>query len=105
VSKGFLVTERFAGRRVAVIGAAGGIGAFICESLHRQGAAVYALDVRVPVGLNPAILSFGVDVSSEESVAARFGRLYHEIVNERRGSGEGVPSERLLPARAAEPAV
>lgn len=42
---------------------------------------------------------------SIESVAARFGRLYHEIVNERRGSGEGVPSERLLPARAAEPAV
>ena len=42
---------------------------------------------------------------SIESVAARFGRLYHEIVNERRGSGEGISSERLLPARAAEPAV
>jgi glycosyltransferase involved in cell wall biosynthesis len=42
---------------------------------------------------------------SIESVAARFGRLYHEIVNERRGSGEGVSSERFLPARAAEPAV
>jgi len=42
---------------------------------------------------------------SIESVAARYGRLYHEIVSERRGSGERLGSERLLPARAAEPAV
>lgn len=76
VSKELLVTERFAGRRVAVIGAAGGIGAFICESLHRQGATVYALDVRVPAGLDPAVLPFQVDVSSEESVAAMVAELY-----------------------------
>jgi glycosyltransferase involved in cell wall biosynthesis len=42
---------------------------------------------------------------SIESVASRYGRLDHEIVSERRGSGERLGSERLLPARAAEPAV
>lgn len=67
---------RFAGRRIAVIGAAGGIGAFTCESLHSQGATVYALDVRMPTGLDEAILPFEVDVRSEESVTALVAELY-----------------------------
>lgn len=76
MSKELLVTERFANRRIAVIGAAGGIGAHICESLHRQGATVYALDLRKPEGLNPDILSFEIDVSSEESVIGVVRELY-----------------------------
>jgi len=79
--------QRFSGRRIAVIGAAGGIGAHISESLRRQGASVYALDLRAPQGLDPAILPFEVDVSSEESVAAVVKTLYRispepiELVN------------------------
>jgi len=70
------VTQRFSGRRMAVIGAAGGIGAHLSESLHRQGATVYALDLRSPEGLDPAITPFEVNVSSEESVAAVVAALY-----------------------------
>ena len=70
------MTQRFAGRRMAVIGAAGGIGAHLSESLHRQGATVYALDLRSPEGLDPAITPFEVNVNSEESVAAVVAALY-----------------------------
>ena len=70
------MTERFLGRRIAVIGAAGGIGAHISKSLHRQGATVYALDLRLPEGLDPAIRAFDVDVSNEESVVAVVRELY-----------------------------
>jgi len=41
---------------------------------------------------------------SIESVAARYGRLYHEIVTERRGRGERAVRE-TLPARIVEPAI
>ena len=74
--KELLVTERFSGRRIAVIGAVGGIGAYISESLHRQGATVYALDLRLPDGPDPAIAAFEVDVNSEESVVAVVRELY-----------------------------
>jgi hypothetical protein len=37
-------------------------------------------------------------------VAARYGRLYHEIVTERRGRGERAMRE-TLPARIVEPAI
>lgn len=70
------MTERFSGRRIAVIGAAGGIGAHIAQSLHSQGATVYALDLRAPQGLDPAIVPFEVNVSSEQSVAAVVAALY-----------------------------
>ena len=70
------MAERFTGRRIAVIGAAGGIGAHLSESLNRQGATVYALDVRKPEGLTPGILPFEVNVSSEESVASVVAELY-----------------------------
>ncbi len=70
------MTERFARRRIAVIGAAGGIGAHIIESLHRQGATAYALDLRKPEGLDSGIRTFEVDVSSEESVVGVVRELY-----------------------------
>lgn len=70
------MAERFAGRRVAVVGAAGGIGAYISASLQRQGATVYGLDLRKPEGLDPAILPIEVNVTSEESVAAVVADLY-----------------------------
>jgi NAD(P)-dependent dehydrogenase (short-subunit alcohol dehydrogenase family) len=69
------VTDRFAGRRIAVTGAAGGIGAAICASLLDQGARVHALDVK---GLDalPAIDTVEVDLTSEESVVAAVRQLY-----------------------------
>lgn len=70
------MADRFAGRRIAVIGAAGGIGAHLSGSLLDQGATVYALDVRKPDGLDPAISAFQVDVTAEESVAAVVAELY-----------------------------
>ena len=70
------MSERFSGRRIAVIGAAGGIGAHICQSLYGQGATVYALDLRAPESLDPAIAAFEVDVSSEKSVAGVVRKLY-----------------------------
>jgi glycosyltransferase involved in cell wall biosynthesis len=48
---------------------------------------------------------------SIESVAGRYGRLYHEIISERRGKGEGsgkderAPRIRIVRAGAAEPAL
>jgi NAD(P)-dependent dehydrogenase (short-subunit alcohol dehydrogenase family) len=75
-SKELLVDGRFSGRRVAVIGAAGGIGAFVASSLHRQGATVYALDVRPPEGLDPDISPHRIDVTSEDSVRHVVDELY-----------------------------
>lgn len=81
------MTEQFTGRRIAVIGAAGGIGAHISESLHANGATVYALDLRKAEALDPAIQVFEVDVSSEESVIGIVRVLYElgdgpiELVN------------------------
>ncbi|MFN5495007.1 MAG: glycosyltransferase [bacterium] len=42
---------------------------------------------------------------SIDSVASRYGRLYHEIVSERRGKGERAPRVRLPVATSAEPAI
>ena len=70
------MTTRFAGRRIAVIGAAGGIGAHISESLFAQGATVYALDVVKPRGLSEEIRAYDLDVSSEGSVESVVAELY-----------------------------
>lgn len=67
---------RFSGRRIAVIGAAGGIGAFVSQSLQEQGATVYGLDVRSPDGLHPDISPHVIDVTSEDSVQAVVQELY-----------------------------
>jgi nucleoside-diphosphate-sugar epimerase len=37
---------KFTGRRIAVVGAAGRIGAHLCRSLHSQGASAVALDLK-----------------------------------------------------------
>ncbi|TFB74995.1 SDR family oxidoreductase [Cryobacterium glaciale] len=70
------MSQRYSGRRIAVIGASGGIGAHICKTLHEQGATVYALDLRLPTERHPDIEAFEVDVSSEESVSRVVRELY-----------------------------
>ena len=68
--------DRFAGRRVAVVGAAGGIGAAIATSLHRQGATVYGLDRAGLENLADGVAGFELDLSSERSVVETVERLY-----------------------------
>jgi NAD(P)-dependent dehydrogenase (short-subunit alcohol dehydrogenase family) len=70
------MTDRFAGRRIAVTGAAGGIGAAICASLLDEGARVHALDVKGLEALPAAVDTVEVDLTSEESVVAAVRRLY-----------------------------
>ncbi|MCW2877352.1 MAG: NAD(P)-dependent dehydrogenase, short-chain alcohol dehydrogenase family [Sphaerisporangium sp.] len=70
------MTDRFAGRRIAVTGAAGGIGAAICASLLDEGARVHALDVKGLEVLPAAVDTVEVDLTSEESVVAAVRRLY-----------------------------
>jgi NAD(P)-dependent dehydrogenase (short-subunit alcohol dehydrogenase family) len=71
-----IMTDRFIGRRVAVTGAAGGIGSALCASLHAQGARVHGLDrgdlAALPAGIEP----FEVDLRSEESVVGAVRTLY-----------------------------
>ncbi|GAA4668643.1 MULTISPECIES: SDR family NAD(P)-dependent oxidoreductase [Amycolatopsis] len=70
------MTERFSGRRIAVTGAAGGIGSALCQSLRDQGARVHGLDRdgldRLPEGVEGA----RVDLRSEESVVEVVRALY-----------------------------
>jgi NAD(P)-dependent dehydrogenase (short-subunit alcohol dehydrogenase family) len=70
------VNQRFSGHRIAVIGAAGGIGAAICSSLHDQGATVYGLDLRKPENVPTGVDTHEVDVMSEESVTSVVALLY-----------------------------
>jgi NAD(P)-dependent dehydrogenase (short-subunit alcohol dehydrogenase family) len=70
------VVDRFEGRRVAVVGAAGGIGAAVAASLHRQGAVVYGLDRTGLDDLPDGIQGFAVDLTSEASVVEVVERLY-----------------------------
>jgi NAD(P)-dependent dehydrogenase (short-subunit alcohol dehydrogenase family) len=71
------VTDRFGGRRVAVIGAGGGIGRAVAVSLAGQGARVHALDVSgIGDTLPPGVTAHRIDVSSEQSVAAVVAELY-----------------------------
>jgi NAD(P)-dependent dehydrogenase (short-subunit alcohol dehydrogenase family) len=71
------MTLRFSGRRIAVTGAAGGIGAGICASLLSQGARVYALDLRLD-GIPDGVEGIQTDLTSEESVSAAVRRLYQD---------------------------
>jgi NAD(P)-dependent dehydrogenase (short-subunit alcohol dehydrogenase family) len=70
------MTNRFEGRRIAVTGAAGGIGLAICESLAAQGAQVHGLDLIGLDALPGNATGHTVDVTSEESVVAVVRALY-----------------------------
>lgn len=69
-------TKRFEGRRIAVTGAAGGIGQAIVLHLVREGAEVYALDRRDATDLPPGASAREVDLASPESVTAVVAALY-----------------------------
>ena len=70
--------NRFEGRRVAVVGAAGGIGAAIAASLHGQGAVVHGLDRSGLDRLPEGVEGLEIDLASERSVAEAVERLYSE---------------------------
>jgi NAD(P)-dependent dehydrogenase (short-subunit alcohol dehydrogenase family) len=70
------MTDRFTGRRIAVTGAAGGIGASLCASLLAQGARVHALDFRGLDMLPDGVEGVETDITSEESVVAAARHLY-----------------------------
>ncbi|GAA5133411.1 SDR family NAD(P)-dependent oxidoreductase [Pseudonocardia adelaidensis] len=70
------MTNRFAGRRIAVTGAAGGIGRAICESLAGQEATVYGLDLTGLDALPAGVTGLETDLTSEESVVAAVRALY-----------------------------
>lgn len=68
--------QRFTGRRIAVTGAAGGIGMSIVRRLTDEGAEVYALDRREIADLPPSATGIVMDLSSPNSVAAVVTSLY-----------------------------
>jgi NAD(P)-dependent dehydrogenase (short-subunit alcohol dehydrogenase family) len=70
------MTNRFEGRRVAVTGAAGGIGLAICTSLAEQGAQVHGLDLKGLDALPAGVPGREIDITSEESVVAAVRELY-----------------------------
>ena len=64
------------GRRVAVTGGAGGIGAAIIERLLEEGAEPIALDVRGLDRLPAEVHKFEADLTSPSSIAAIVSELY-----------------------------
>jgi NAD(P)-dependent dehydrogenase (short-subunit alcohol dehydrogenase family) len=94
------MTHRFDGRRIAVTGAAGGIGLAICASLAAQGAQVHGLDLKGLDALPDGVTGHEIDVTSEESVVAAVRALYAaddrpvDLVN---GAGivENTPAEEM----------
>jgi NAD(P)-dependent dehydrogenase (short-subunit alcohol dehydrogenase family) len=66
----------FAGRRIAVTGAAGGIGAAICAALVDRGAQVHGLDLAGLERLPGEVSGMRLDVTDEASVAGVVRELY-----------------------------
>lgn len=69
-------TDRFSGRRIAVTGAAGGIGLAICTSLAEQGARVHGLDRGGLEALPEGVEGLEVDLLEEASVVEAVRSLY-----------------------------
>ncbi|MCU1543450.1 MAG: hypothetical protein JWM50_1315 [Microbacteriaceae bacterium] len=94
-------STRFAGRRVAVTGAAGGIGQAIVERLLGEGAEVYGLDRRGVDTLPHGAVGIEMDLGSPESVASVVARLYAEddrpvdLVNSAGIVEDNVPAESM----------
>ena len=70
--------QRFTGRRVAVTGAAGGIGQAIVARLLAEGAEVYGLDRAGIETLPAAAHGLETDLSSPASVASVVAELYRD---------------------------
>lgn len=94
-------STRFAGRRVAVTGAAGGIGQAIVERLLAEGAEVYGLDRRGVDTLPAGAVGIEMDLGSPESVAYVVARLYADddrpvdLVNSAGIVEDNVPAETM----------
>lgn len=71
-------SRRFEGRRVAVTGAAGGIGHAIVTRLLAEGAIVYGLDRAGLENLPEGASGIPIDLSSPQSVAEAVAALYAE---------------------------
>lgn len=69
-------TQRFAGRRIAITGATGGIGHAIALRLVAEGAEVYGLDRQGLENLPDGVPGCEVDLTSATSVTAAVARLY-----------------------------
>lgn len=68
--------DDFTGRRIAVTGAAGGIGSGIASHLAGLGAEVHALDLREPHEAIAGVMPVLCDITDEKSVVAMVARLY-----------------------------
>lgn len=68
--------SRFGGRRIAVTGAAGGIGLSIVERLHADGAEVYGLDFKGLESLPEGVKAVNIDVTSPQSVRDAVEQIY-----------------------------
>ena len=69
--------SRFQGRRVAVTGAAGGIGEAIVARLAAEGAEVIALDRRTPESLPEGATGLELDLTDQGAVESVVRDLYH----------------------------
>lgn len=69
-------TNALAGRRIAVTGAAGGIGGAIAELLTARGATVYGLDLNGVDQLPAGVIGREIDLRSPESIRAIVSELY-----------------------------
>ena len=67
---------RLSGRRVAVVGAAGGIGAAIVQRLVNEDAEPIALDLRTPTELPDGVAAHELDLASPAAVVDLVQRLY-----------------------------
>ncbi|MCU1474813.1 SDR family NAD(P)-dependent oxidoreductase [Amnibacterium sp.] len=68
--------DRLADRRIAVVGAAGGIGSAICTRLLDEGATVYGLDRQGLDTMQQGVTAIEMDLTDEGSVAGVVERLY-----------------------------